>query len=49
MAGVSAPTFIENPEHANAVSSQYKECVLELPQSGSAGLGAQMAFVDDYP
>ena len=44
-----APTFIEKLMHANTVASQHSEGVEEQPQSGSIGLGAQMAFVDDYP
>ena len=46
---MSAPTFIENPEHMNAVASQHGEGVEEQPQSGSTRLGAQVAFMDNYP
>ena len=44
-----APTFSENLEHTNAVASQLGEGVEEQPQSESTRLGAQLAFVDDYP
>ena len=35
-----APTFIENPEHTNAVASQNCEGAKEQHQSGNRGLGA---------
>ena len=48
-AGVLAPTFIENPEYANAAASQHGEVMDVQPQSGSTGLGAQVGLMDDYP
>ena len=45
---VSASTFIENPEHADAVVSQNCEGVKEQCQSGNTGLDFQVAFIDDY-
>ena len=47
LAGVLAPTFIENPEHLNVVTSQYGESMEEQPQSEYTRLGAQMGFVED--
>ena len=49
LVGMLAPTFIENPEHANAVASQHSEGVEEQLQSVSTRLGAQVAFMDNYP
>ena len=45
---MSAPTFIENSGHANAVASLLGEGAQEHPQTGSARLHAQVAFKDDY-
>ena len=46
---ISAPTFIKNLEHANAVPSQLGEDGEEQSQSRSTELDGQIAFVDDYP
>ena len=46
---MSAPTFIENMEHANAVAFQHSEGAKEQLQSGNTGLGAQVALPDDHP
>ena len=43
------PTFIENPEHVNAATSQYGESMEEQPQYENTRLDAEMAFMDDYP
>ena len=48
-AGMLASTFIENLGHMNAVASLLGEGVEEQPQSGSTRLGAQVAFMNDYP
>ena len=48
-ASVLALTFIENQEHANAVTFKLGEDAKQQPQSGSTRLGAQVAFLDDYP
>ena len=48
LAGMSASTFIEKLEHANAVASQLGEGVKEQLQPGSIRLGPQVAFVGDY-
>ena len=44
----SALTFIGNLEHVNPAAFQQCEGVKEPHQSGSTGMGAQVAFVDDY-
>ena len=46
---MSAPTFIENAERANATVSQHCEGVKEQCLAGNTGLDAQVAFMDDYP
>ena len=49
---VSGPTFTENPtipQHTIAVASQNCEGAEEQHQSGNTILGAQVAFIDDYP
>ena len=49
LAHVLAPTYTENPDHANAAVSQHCESAKEQYQSGKTGLDALVAFVDDYP
>ena len=46
---ILAPTFTKNQEHTNAVASQHCEGVKEQHPSVNTRLGAQVAFVDDYP
>ena len=43
-----ASTFIENLEHANAMTSHHCEGAKEQHQSGNIRVGAQVAFVDHY-
>ena len=46
---VSAPTFMDNPEHVNATASKHCEGVQEQHQSKNTRLGVQVAFMYDYP